>query len=50
VHPDGPAAHIARHRAVTAAGWRILDGFPSRWTSDAPRAAAALAHQLTPPR
>jgi hypothetical protein len=43
VHRDGPAAHIARHRMLAAAGWRILDGYPTRWDGDATRAAIELA-------
>jgi hypothetical protein len=43
VHPDGPAAHIARHRTLAAAGWRHIDGFASRWDGEATRAAVELA-------
>lgn len=52
VHPDGPDAHIARHRTLGAAGWRRVDGFPTRWEDDAARAAVELAAELghAPPR
>ena len=46
VHPGGPSAHIARHRMLAAAGWRILDGYPSRWDGDPTRAAVELAGEL----
>ncbi len=42
-HPDGPEAHLARRRALTQAGWRLRDGFASRWGSDPRRAALELA-------
>jgi hypothetical protein len=48
VHPDGPAAHVARHRALGAAGWRLVDGFPTGWGGDAGRAAIDLAAMPTP--
>ncbi|MBU2667490.1 AAA family ATPase [Actinoplanes bogorensis] len=41
-HPDGPAAHLARQRALTQAGWRLRDGFASRWNNDPRRAALEL--------
>jgi hypothetical protein len=43
VHPEGPAAHLARHRMLAAAGWRRIDAYPTRWDHDAPRAAVELA-------
>ena len=43
VHPDGPAAHIARHRLLATAGWRHADGYPTRWDGDPTRAALELA-------
>jgi hypothetical protein len=39
VHPDGPDAHLARHRELLRAGWRLVDAFASRWGGDAARAA-----------
>ena len=48
VHPDGPQAHVARHRMLAAAGWRIVDGYPSRWDGDPTRAAVELAGDLRP--
>jgi hypothetical protein len=45
-HPDGPAAHLARQRALTQAGWRLRDGFASRWNNDPRRAALELAAAL----
>lgn len=41
VHPDGAAAHLARQRALTTAGWRLVDAFPSRWSGDAAAAWCA---------
>ena len=46
VHRDGPQAHVARHRMLAAAGWRIVDGYPSRWDGDPTRAAVELAGDL----
>lgn len=46
VHPEGPLAHIARHRTLAAAGWRQVDGYPSRWDADPTRAAVELAGEL----
>ncbi len=43
LHPDGPAAHIERHRALHRAGWRVVEAFPTRWAGDAPRAAVELS-------
>jgi hypothetical protein len=42
VHPDGPAAHVARREELTRAGWRIVEAFPSRWAGDPVRAALEL--------
>ncbi len=45
-HPDGPEAHLARQRALTQKGWRLRDGFASRWSGDPRRAALELASDL----
>ncbi|MDA1360847.1 AAA domain-containing protein [Glycomyces luteolus] len=42
VHPDGPSAHVARHRALRRAGWRIEEAFPSAYGDDPSRAAIDL--------
>jgi hypothetical protein len=42
VHPEGPAAHIERKRALARAGWTLRDAFASRWAGDAVRAALEL--------
>jgi hypothetical protein len=42
VHPDGPAAHIRRQRALHRAGWELADAFPSRWHGDPRRAALEI--------
>ncbi|GAB3984690.1 ATP-binding protein [Plantactinospora veratri] len=42
-HPAGPAAHIARHRALVQAGWVVIDAFASRWGGDPVRAALDVA-------
>jgi hypothetical protein len=47
VHPDGPAAHRARHRSLSRAGWRLVDAFASRWGGDPVR--AALDPATSPP-
>ena len=49
VHPDGPDAHLARQRALHRSGWRLVDGFPSRWQGDPRRAALEIAALLTSP-
>ena len=49
VHPDGPAAHVARQRALHRSGWQLADGFPSRWQGDPRRAALEIASLITPP-
>ena len=46
VHPEGPATHVARQRALHRAGWRLIDGFPSRWQGDPRRAALEIAETL----
>ena len=48
VHPEGPEAHIERHRALVRTGWRVVDGYPSRWEGDAARAAFDIAEHLRP--
>lgn len=40
VHPDGPDAHIERHRDLRLAGWRLVDLVPA--LDDAGRAARAI--------
>ncbi|MBA2282201.1 MAG: DNA2/NAM7 family helicase, partial [Acidimicrobiia bacterium] len=47
-HAEGPAAHIARHRALRLAGWSVIDAFPSRWDGNAVEAAITLAADLAP--
>ncbi len=42
VHEDGPQAHVARHRALRRAGWRITEAFPSAYDDDPSRAAIDL--------
>ncbi|HEU5129565.1 MAG TPA: AAA domain-containing protein [Glycomyces sp.] len=46
VHPEGPRAHLARHRALRRAGWRLLDAFPSTFAADPARAAVAVLADL----
>ncbi|WP_030144504.1 DEAD/DEAH box helicase [Glycomyces sp. NRRL B-16210] len=46
VHPEGPEAHLARHRALRQAGWRLADAFPSSYADDPSRAAVALLADL----
>lgn len=46
VHPDGIAASLARQRALTRAGWRLIDAYPSRWGGDPVRAALDLSARL----
>jgi very-short-patch-repair endonuclease len=46
VHPDGPEAHVARHRALRRTGWRVVDGYPTRWDNDAARAAFDITESL----
>jgi hypothetical protein len=45
-HPEGVAAHLARWRALTHAGWRVHDAFGSRFDHDPARAAVELTHEL----
>jgi hypothetical protein len=47
-HPDGPAAHLARWRALSGAGWRMHDAYASRFGDDPVRAAVELAQELRP--
>jgi hypothetical protein len=42
-HPDGPAAHIERQRALLRAGWTLHDAFASRWSGRVTQAALELA-------
>ena len=46
VHPAGVAVHVARHRALVRAGWRLVDAFPSRWDANAAAAAVGLVTEL----
>lgn len=46
VHREGIAAHLDRHRELDRAGWRLLDAYPTRWESDAVRAALELTTDL----
>ncbi|MEU5153278.1 ATP-binding protein [Glycomyces sp. NPDC021274] len=46
VHPEGPGAHIARHRALRRAGWRIEEAFPSAYGDDPSRAALDLLAEV----
>ncbi len=43
VHPDGFAAHRARHLALRRAGWRVVDAFADRFDADPAAAAVSLA-------
>jgi hypothetical protein len=43
VHPDGAAAHLARHRFLHRAGWTVTEAFPSRWQGDPRRAALEIS-------
>lgn len=45
-HPDGPGAHLDRHRALRRAGWQTLDAWPTGWDGDAARAVLDLASHL----
>ncbi|MEV4315196.1 AAA domain-containing protein [Actinocrispum sp. NPDC049592] len=45
-HPDGPAAHLARWRALRGAGWGVVDAFASRFDHDPVRAAVELAGEV----
>lgn len=46
VHPEGPRAHLARHRALRRAGWRLVDAFPSTFADDPARAAVTVLADL----
>ncbi|THV27549.1 DEAD/DEAH box helicase [Glycomyces paridis] len=46
VHPEGPQAHLDRHRALRRAGWHLADAFPSAYGDDPSRAAVALLADL----
>ncbi|MDN3239835.1 DEAD/DEAH box helicase [Glycomyces tritici] len=46
VHPEGPSAHVARHRALRRAGWRIEEAFPSAYGDDPSMAAIDLLAEL----
>ncbi|MCO8273522.1 AAA domain-containing protein [Actinoplanes sp. TRM 88003] len=48
-HPDGTEAHLARQCALARKGWRLRDGFASRWAGDPRRAALDLASDLRTP-
>jgi hypothetical protein len=50
VHPDGPAAHIERHRSLRRAGWRIIEAYPTGFGGDPVLAAVTLAGDLLPNR
>jgi hypothetical protein len=39
IHPAGVAAHRARQRSLTRAGWQLVDAYASRWAGDPVRAA-----------
>jgi hypothetical protein len=45
-HPKGPEAHVARHRALRRAGWRIVETFPSAYGDDPSRAAVDVLADL----
>jgi len=49
VHPEGPEAHLARHRELRRAGWRLVDAFPSTFADDAARAAVTVLADLPRP-
>jgi hypothetical protein len=46
VHPDGPAAHTARHRALRRAGWRVAEAYPSAYGDDPSRAAIDVLSEV----
>lgn len=43
VHPAGPGPHLERHLQLQHLGWRILEGWSSRFDADPVRAAIVLA-------
>ena len=45
-HPDGAAAHLARWRTLSGAGWTLHDAYPTRFGHDPARAAIALLGEL----
>ncbi|WP_433300020.1 DEAD/DEAH box helicase [Actinoplanes sp. CA-030573] len=45
-HQDGAEAHLQRQRALHRSGWRLLDAFESRWSSDPRRGALELAQAV----
>lgn len=45
-HREGPGAHVARHRALRRAGWRIVEAFPSAYGDDPSRAAIDVLADL----
>src|SRR5690606_6099604 len=49
VHPEGPEAHLARHRELRRTGWRLVDAFPSTFADDAARAAVTVLADLPRP-
>lgn len=49
VHPEGPGAHIDRHLALSLAGWRQAEAFPSSHDGDPVTTALALSNLLPPP-
>ncbi|THV39705.1 DEAD/DEAH box helicase [Glycomyces buryatensis] len=46
VHPEGPAAHAARHRALRRAGWRIVEAYPSAYGDEPSLAAVEILSDL----
>ena len=48
VHPDGEAAHVARHLDLVQGGWRVLEAFPSRWHGRRGEAVVELLALLGP--
>ncbi len=49
VHPEGVAAHLDRQRALSRAGWRLIEAFASASNGDPVRAALDLAARLREP-
>jgi hypothetical protein len=49
VHPQGPTVHLERHLQLRRSGWRILEGWPSRFGDDPVRAALTLCDELRRP-
>jgi hypothetical protein len=46
VEEAGTGAHVARRRLLASQGWRVVDGYPTRWDGDPTRAAVELAGML----